>query len=47
MDDQLVVSKDEDRDHFAARIFKIGQLLTELFNILCAKKQKLRNMHFL
>ncbi len=32
------VSKHEGDDHFAERIFKIGQLLTELFSILCAEK---------
>ncbi len=45
MYDYTVISKNEDGDHFAERTFKIGQILTELFKILCAKKV-LRNFFF-
>ena len=38
MHDYAGKNKDEDDDHLAARIFKFGQLLKKLFNILCEKK---------
>ena len=37
MSDYSQKSRDTHGDHFAVRSFEIAQLMTELFNFLCAK----------